>query len=75
MRTAPVGLFAQSPYVKNIWDAETCDKQAFSVARDIGYLTHGHPDGYLPGAVLGLHEPPAPVGTAGKSQKRDDNSG
>jgi len=54
MRTAPVGLFAQSPYVKNIWDAETCDKQAFSVARDIGYLTHGHPDGYLPGAVLGL---------------------
>ena len=52
MRTAPVGLFSQSPYVCKIWDAPIRDEQSYAIGRDIGYLTHGHPSGYLPAAFL-----------------------
>jgi ADP-ribosylglycohydrolase len=40
MRSAPFGLAARSR------------EDAFSLARDCGVLTHGHPSGYLPGAYL-----------------------
>ncbi len=52
MRTAPVGLFVHSPYVCNIWDEVTRDKQSYSIGQELGYLTHGHPSGYLPAAFL-----------------------
>jgi len=54
MRMAPVGLFVQSPFVCNIWGDKMRDEKAFEVGRDLGYLTHGHPDGYLPAAFLAL---------------------
>jgi ADP-ribosylglycohydrolase len=52
MRTAPVGLFAQSPYVCKIWDSKMRDEQSYAIGRDVGYLTHGHPSGYLSAAFL-----------------------
>lgn len=54
MRTAPVGLFMQSYYLCKVWDAQMRDDQSFEVGRDLGYLTHGHPSGYLPAAFLAL---------------------
>lgn len=54
MRMAPVGLFVQSPYVCNLWNPDMRDDRAFDIGRDLGYLTHGHPSGYLPAAFLAL---------------------
>ena len=48
MRTAPSGLIFQSPYVCGILDSQARDEYAFENGRDLGYLTHGHPDGYWP---------------------------
>ena len=54
MRTAPSGLIFQSPYVCGILDSQARDEYAFENGRDLGYLTHGHPDGYWPAAFLAM---------------------
>lgn len=54
MRMAPVGLFFQSPYLHEYSDSRICDEEAFVVGQSLGYLTHGHPTGYLSAAFLGI---------------------
>ncbi|BCG47958.1 Predicted protein-tyrosine phosphatase [Citrifermentans bremense] len=54
MRVAPIGLFVQSPYVYRMWSAEQRDKEAFEIGQASGYLTHGHPSGYLPAGFLSM---------------------
>ncbi|MBJ6799725.1 ADP-ribosylglycohydrolase family protein [Geomonas propionica] len=54
MRAAPIGLFVQSPYLCRFWGAEQRNKEAFEIGQSTGYLTHGHPSGYLPAGFLAL---------------------
>ena len=54
MRSAPVGLFLQSPEMLGIIPGDELDEAAFRLGCDIGALTHGHPSGYLPAGCLAL---------------------
>ncbi len=54
MRAAPVGLFYHSPYMCGLMGSDARDEQSFTAGRDVGYLTHGHPSGYLPAASLAM---------------------
>ncbi|MBW2520749.1 MAG: ADP-ribosylglycohydrolase family protein [Deltaproteobacteria bacterium] len=52
MRMAPVGLLFQSPFLSFLARSDLRHDRAFDVGRNLGYLTHAHPSGYLPGAFL-----------------------
>lgn len=49
MRMAPVGLYCASPRFSSLDHPKIID-----ISKKCGYLTHGHPDGYLSGAYLAL---------------------
>ncbi len=54
MRMAPVGLLFQSHFMCRVMTPGMRDRETFIAGRDLGYLTHGHPSGYLPAACLAM---------------------